>query len=358
MEDAAIGSALLVPLRSNAHGLLAGSPVASVRSRLKAASLYLDSVVLETGVLRVSAGSGGYWSVVEHGDRTAAFQTSRERGQAQANGFVVSIGPERLPGVPAQTLDPFLQSDAAISWAATLQPFLKELPSDCDWVKTCITKDPDGSHGHRVNSWSKADLSNPALTSALPVDFVRDLVVKHSNRDLMIAVVSGHALTQDSLHSRVVAQRFATEASMRYAGFAIPILFPNVTGMTWEAIQDLRRDKHMARFRHVMREVEAQALEQAIGGDVEAAAHRAYQAVLARAAGQLESVATLARRVPISLVLGSATGIATMGIAGPISVAAGAGLGAAADFVSGGVSMVRARSNRGWLAVHQRLCSQ
>jgi hypothetical protein len=49
-------SALLVPLRSNAHTLLAGAPVAAMRRRLKWASILFDRVYLEAGILHAQAG--------------------------------------------------------------------------------------------------------------------------------------------------------------------------------------------------------------------------------------------------------------------------------------------------------------
>ena len=61
-------------------------------------------------------------------------------------------------------------------------------------------------------------------------------------------------------------------STIRATGFAVPILFPRVSDLSWEAIKRLRDDKHMRRFRQVMREVEAAALDTAVGGDLEAGA--------------------------------------------------------------------------------------
>lgn len=45
-------SVLVVPLRSNAHTLLTGGPVAAMRRRLKHASLLFDALYLDSGIVR------------------------------------------------------------------------------------------------------------------------------------------------------------------------------------------------------------------------------------------------------------------------------------------------------------------
>lgn len=354
--DAQEKSSLLIPLRSNAHGLLAGAPVAAVRRRLKAASLYHDSMLLELGVLRLSAGPNGSTAIVEHNSRAETkFQTSRERNAAQSGGFVVSIGAESTPGVASTDLAPFLQSQTTAHWTATLEPFIRELPSGCDWVELVQSRDPQGDAAKLASTWTNLDHANAALRQAIPEQFVRSLVIKHANRDLALATHAGLALTQDGLHGAVVARRFGPARHEQTPGFAIPILFPRVGDLSWADIQALRQDRHMVRFRKIMRDVEAQALDQALSGDVEAAAHSAYQAVLARAAGEIETLTTRFKRLAMSLVLGGASGIATMGLAGPTGVVVGAGTGTIIEAGREGVSRARVRRDRGWLSLAQRL---
>lgn len=76
---------LYVPLRSNAKTLVTGTPVAALRRRLKYASVFNEQLLLESGVLRMHAGEGGSWSVIEQAtaDRPARWQTPRQRQLAQ-----------------------------------------------------------------------------------------------------------------------------------------------------------------------------------------------------------------------------------------------------------------------------------
>jgi hypothetical protein len=50
-EEQMTSQTLVFPLRSNAHSLVRGAPVASVRRKLKTASLLYENVILESGVL-------------------------------------------------------------------------------------------------------------------------------------------------------------------------------------------------------------------------------------------------------------------------------------------------------------------
>jgi hypothetical protein len=54
----------VVPLRSNARTLVAGGAVAAMRERLKYASLFYDSLLLESGIFRVQAGPTGSSSFI------------------------------------------------------------------------------------------------------------------------------------------------------------------------------------------------------------------------------------------------------------------------------------------------------
>ena len=123
-------SVLYVPLRSNAKTLITGAPIAVIRRRLKYASVFYDRLILESGILKMHAGAGGSWSVVSQPteQKPTRWQTPRQRHTAEQSPFQVSIGRESIPGVRAQTMQPMLTSDSAISWVATLHPFADELP--------------------------------------------------------------------------------------------------------------------------------------------------------------------------------------------------------------------------------------
>jgi hypothetical protein len=343
-------SVLVVPLRANAHSLLAGAPVAALRRRLKFASLLYDRLFLETGIYTASAGPNGSSGFVDPPTAThpARWQSPAERRAGTGNSFMVLVG-----GRVA------VQSVASISWSATLQPFADELPQGIDWVDFVRPPKPTGQVQQLVQRWTWDDQRNPALESAIPVRFVRNLVIDDANRDLALAVAAGAAVTIDRLHGQVVAQRFNDDnGGWRLRGYAVPILFPHVGDLQWTTIADLRREPEIARFRAVLRQVEDEAMDEAASGDIQAAAHHAYENHLAAANAKLDGILGPARRAAIGLVIGAGSGFATMGITGPAGILAGTALGAAPTTVIDIRKVVRQRRSRGWVSVHQRITAQ
>jgi hypothetical protein len=175
-----------------------------------------------------------------------------------------------------------------------------------------------------MRTWSQQDDRNPALKRELPVQFVRSTVIRNVNRDLALAATAGVAASIDSLHLKVVAQRFAEDAGWKLQGYALPILFPSVGELPWVAIADLRRDRAIGRFRAVLREVEQEAMTEAAGGNIGTAAHHAYENHLAKAVGRIDGVASSVSHSIVGLMIGGTAGLATSGLTGPTGIIAGA----------------------------------
>lgn len=352
-------SAILFPVRSNARSLVAGASVATVRRRLKLASLLHDVVLLELGHVSVQAGpSGGssFWHEASSSD-DVRWQTATERSAAKKAPFVFLVGVEESLGVPASRMVPIIQSETAIRWEATLQPFSRELPAECDWIEWVYTDTPRGHAARLADDWSRRDARNAALTRAIPEEFVRRRVVENANRDLVNATLSGCAASQDSLHQRVVARRFDdTDGNWRLVGFALPILVPDVGQLSWEAIAALRRQKGIERLRAVISEIEAETLEVATsGGDLERAVHRIAEARLTEVASQTDSLVGTGKRTAIGFVVGLASGVATAGLTGPVGMGASSALGSAVGAVLDAAKVVRDRRARQWVGVLNRL---
>ncbi|MGO8896695.1 MAG: hypothetical protein ACLQB1_44420 [Streptosporangiaceae bacterium] len=286
-------SVLVVPLRSNAHTLLAGAPVAAMRRRLKFASLFFDKLYLEAGVFRMDAGPTGYFDTLEPARDGTRWQTAAQRSAAQASSFGLAMGREIVPGTPAPTMHTVMASETSRSWVATLDPFGDELPAGCDWVEWVRSPRQLSSELDRiVRDWTWADEHNAALERAISERLLRGAVIKNTNHDLVIAAASHVAATVDTFHAEVAAQRFNDDESWRLRGYAVPIIFPNVGYLPWEAIADFRRDRGMARFREVLREVEQQATAEAADGDIEAAANRIYRRRLVEASEAIDTLGT------------------------------------------------------------------
>jgi hypothetical protein len=350
-------SALFVPLRSNGSALLTGKPIESVRRRLKFASLYFDYVLLEAGIFDMSAGpdgSSGFVRAPMDGE-IPRWQTPGRRGAEQRRSFTVSVGRDQGPGVAPGSMMPAISSQATISWKATLHPFADELPANTDWVGFVQSRDPIGDMSRVTDRWKWADERNPALERAIPERFVRNAVIGHANRDLGCATQHGVAVSVDPFHHQVVGQRFQDDDNWRLLGFAVPILFPQVGELPWEAIADLRRDAEMIRLRRILREVEEEAIAETAAGDIEAAAHHAYERHLAAASGTVDGLGTVIRKTGASVIIGGGTGAATL----PLPPLQGFVVGTVAGGVVSAIGNVRGRAqqrrSKGWVSLVQRI---
>lgn len=344
---------MVVPLRSNAHTLMTPA-IAAIRRRLKFASLFYDHLLLESGILRVQAGPTGSSSflVPPSDEDPPRWQTAAERHAASGARFVIAITPDNAPGA---TPRPVVSSDTTIAWTATLHPFADELPPGADWVDFVTSRDPQGQAKQLEQQWTWADRRNSALEQAISVQFVRQTIIDGVNHDLALAATAGVAATCDRLHAQVVAQRFNDEHGWKLHGYSVPLLFPQAGELPWTAIAELRRDRNMAWFRAKLREVEAEAMAEAAGGDIEGAARNAYMRHLADASGRLESIAGTVGKTAIAIVIGGITGTATMPIPSPWAVVAGATVGAVPTAITSVHNLVKQPRSKGWVAVHQRL---
>jgi len=328
-----------------------------MRKRLKYASLFYDSLLLESGIFRVQAGPTGSSSFIvpPAAEDPPRWQTVAERRAATGATFVVAVSPD---GAPDATPRAVVSSEAAISWAATLHPFAGELPLGTDWVHFVKSHDPAGKAKQLARQWATVDKRNRSLERAIPIRFVRETIIDSANHDHALAAMAGVAITSDRFHSQVVAQRFNDQQGWKLQGYAVPVLFPQIGDWPWPAIADLRRDPNMAHFRAVLREVEEEAAVQTAAGDVEDAAHRVYERLLADASGRLESVASSARRTTLEIVLSGAIGAATMPIPAPWGLVVGTVAGGVPTTITSIRDRIHQKESKGWVSIHQRITGE
>jgi hypothetical protein len=267
------------------------------------------------------------------------------------------MGAESTPGVPAERMVPVIDSEISISWVATFEPFREELPAACDWVDWVASEDPKAEGRRLYRDWVHRDERNEALRKAIPEDFVRSRIVQSANRDLVLALGSGCAASQDNLHANVVSRRFEdSHAEWRLTGYALPIVVPSVAGLGWEDIARLRREKGLQQLRGILQEVEGETADVAVrGGDLERAVHHAVEKRLTIAGGKVDSLLGTAKRTALGLVIGVGTGVATVGLTGPVAIGAEAAMGAAAGGVLDAREVIRNRNSRRWIGVLNRL---
>lgn len=348
-----------VPVASNAYSLLVGRPVEAVRQRLKVASVLYDEVIIEAGLYRFEAGAeGGVTSRQAPSGATHRWQTPKARGVAEHHGLQVSVSIESAPGVPAapEAMRPFIRTSLSRAWTATLEPFGLELPSRCNWVEWVFRPQSPTGLDEAAAPGIRRDGRNPALERMMPDRAVRSGVIEAINQDLVVAASNGAACSIDSFHARVFNARIDPESNWNIVAFALPILSPRVEQLPWEAIADIRRDRHIKAYRKVMLEIETEAAELVrASGDLEEAVHRLYHR-RAQTASERLGAKSFVKSELVGLVLGAAGGALTSGIAGPASWGAGAVASQVlSSIVTLGPGARRRRETRRWLAVGNRI---
>lgn len=353
-------STLVFPLRSNGKSLLVGAPVNSVRGRIKYASLFYDRVLLEGGVHSLAAGPNGFFSAVHPADQSFPphWQTPAERRRAEAQQIFVTVGRQPPGGGSLIAPSTAIHSDPGIAWESTFEPFAWEMPSAVDWItfKPAITPAalPPAVQA-LADSWSRADQRNDALRSVEPIDQIRNVIIENANRDVAAATAAGFAAAVDSTHAQVVTRRFQDEADWRTEGYALPIVLPQVASLPWEGVVEIRRDPNIARFRAMLREVEAEVAERAPAEGLRSAVNRVYMRELGQAAGRVEGVMPPVLRALQVVVFGIGGGLVTQGLAGVRGLAAGAAVGAGGSFIFDLRTVLRRKNSYGWVTVHQKI---
>jgi hypothetical protein len=345
---------LWVPLRSNAHSLVAGAPVAAMRRRLKQAAVSYDHVLLEGGGLGITAGPDGWIEAPLPPEATNAFQTARQRHISPGQRFHLSLGTNEQNSSADPLMQEFINSETAAIWFPTLAPFAAELPKSVDWMRYASSSRSSAAK-ETADTWRRRDSRNETLQKVLPIAAVRDVVIRNADNDLAVAAHGGVSVMQDSRHQQVLGARFASESPWKATGFAVPMLMPAVGDLDWETVARIRSHRFMGDLRRILREIEHSVLEDARGGDAEAAVRHAMERHLVKAVGKVEGLGALPKHAIVELGVGTMIGVATFGLAGPVAVGTGAAAGAGVATVRAGVSRARAKRSKGWVTAYSDL---
>jgi hypothetical protein len=241
-----------------------------------------------------------------------------------------------------------IDSEAAIAWAASFEPFKGELPKDAGkWLVFGHAND-DPAAKTIADRWYRTDARDAELQRLWPDQFVRDAYVKGAHLDMAFSAQLGAALSVDPAHVPVVAARYRAGEAQPVLGHRALHLFVPV-GFTWADVADLRRNKALVEYRAVLRDVEATALDQTVSLEgLDAAIAMAYLDRVAQAEARRPSRWVRLAVDALGLLVGAAGGLAAVGT--PI---VGGLVGAAAAHAGGEVA--ERLTHPRWLAVHHRL---
>lgn len=296
-------SKIYFPLRSNARALITGTPLISVQWRIKIGALLHDTVVLEDGMWETSAGPGGstaFWH--PPAEELPKLQTPYERGHAKRQAFFVQAKSHEGSG----QWQPIIDSPTDIYWRASFRPLLAHLPKHLPWLKlgnVALT-----SQGKKVaKDWANLDRQDSQICQQIPEHFVRNLVLKSANHDLVVASGVGAAVSMDSYHAKLIRARLRRGEARPVLGHkALPVLIPHVGDLDWVDIDEIRRMRSLRHLRALLREIEAAAWETATSlEDFEREIRQQYEAKLREANERLSgSLGGRAIMASVSLAAG------------------------------------------------------
>ncbi len=338
------GSGIFFPLRSNAKSLVAGAPAQSVVAGLKLASLLYDRVLVEDGEYRIQGGPGGgsrFWTPPD-GEAPRAWQRPSERSREQASNFSLAMKPSTAPADAHAMV--VLDSPASVSWRATFEPIKRDLTSGCDWFEFGHADDAQ-DRGFVLSRRDREVSEDPDVQAVLPEHFVRDLVVKQANRDMLVGAAYGSAVSMDGLHRRILTAQIRNgTAAPAFGPHALTILVPDVRRMTWANIVEIRANRGVRQYRNVLREVEALAWYEASSLDeFENVVHREFERQLIEVVDAKSLPRRLVRAV-VNVAVGELTGLMVTRVPG-----AGGAVGLAVSVVE----ETREWSARRWVGAHQ-----
>lgn len=347
-----VARSVYFPLASNAHSLLAGRPLESVRRRLKMASLLHEELFLESGSLQIQAGEKGavVFGNPSSGD-SSEWQTPAQRGALQSSEFLLTLRPTSTSVNLDQPVT--LRSSSAIAWSPTFEPFRREFTSDTSWIQIGRFTPATDEERSQGRSWRRRDDSNPAIARRLPDSLVRDQVLSNIEKDLLVAAARGVNISIDPLHSAVLSSRLI-DPRLEAKGFALPFIAPRAGGMSWKDIAQVRAHKSIALLRAVLSDIERESLDQINAlGELPDSVARAYRARIERYALDTPSIGSAVGYGVAEMAVGRAIGFATAGI-GWAGILIGAIPGAAVT-AADAIAATRARRKRDWISALQAI---
>jgi hypothetical protein len=343
-------SRIYFPLRSNARMLVGGPSIGRIRQRILRAALLHDQVLLEDGRYDIFAGPTGSQALYWPAPPRMRWQSTRHRSKAQAGQFHIRVRPtEAADDAPFHTI---VYSETELAWQPTLIPFKHELQRSFSWVEFGHVGDHPAVK-REAESMFNPDRDDPVLRELWPGEFVRNLLIGHTNIDLGMGALLDSAVSYDAAHAPVVLGKLRRgEGALALGDRVLSVVFPGE--LTWEDVDQLRGSRsagarRLRDYRAVIREVEEEARQSATAlGDLDEAIEHEYGKRLSAAEGRRVGFGGKLVIEAIAIGVGEAAGAAAGGV--PL---VGGLAGAAAGLAGGEVADKVARPR--WIGLHRDL---
>jgi len=245
----------LFPLRTNA-GFYRTQGQLDVKQRIKESVLLYDEIILESGLYIASIGPGGSFDTMGDADADAVdrIRTLKQRGGE----FSYSIINDQTGQSTGRTLSAERRLAAeflSIVDAIRADVGLHKLP---DWFRYEGWFDLSRDAKSEVSRAARNDANRRGFWRRKGSHFLRDKVLTNFNYDLRLSAELGALVSMDGYFAPLVARKPEARA-VSEGGFALRVLVPNVSALSWNELFELREEPGSVAFRAKLREVEEEA---------------------------------------------------------------------------------------------------
>jgi len=265
MESGSNPSAVFFGL-STAVELFKDPRSAQAVTRAKEAALLYDRVIFEIGMLDVTVGEGGSSSFWIPPDGITDERRARARIPTEVGSpFSLSFGKQEAFGVPVHEEDMVTMISTNVTHAYVAEfhtGILDEThPLELDWVEVAelpTTFSADDDLGKAIRAADFQDWTDKQLMPDRQ-KFERDLIYKSFNRDVTVANAIGATISVTPLFNPMIQHRGLPLE--RSGDKALNILVPNLSALSWEAVDDFRSHPGCSEARAMLRMFESNVAE-------------------------------------------------------------------------------------------------
>ena len=239
-------STFFFPLRTNVEYFTSPEGFLTLERRIKQAAVLYDVIILEGGVYTASAGPTGsmdFW-IPPNQVTDEELRLKLEPSGGQHHLALAPTGSHQFQTVVSGPVERRFRSE----FHSTLK---KLSPKHPKWIKM-ETYDLTPAAKDLASRLSRNDEKNTDIVIPEGSNFLRSIILRNLNRDLILAWSLGSTASIDPLHLPILQNKMAAHGGLSPAsGFvALEVAVPDLSEVPWDVIAEVREHKAMTEFRH------------------------------------------------------------------------------------------------------------
>ena len=239
-------STFFFPLRTNVEYFTSPEGFLTLERRIKQASILYDDIILEGGIYTASAGPTGsmdFW-IPPNQVTDEELRLKLEPSGGQHHLAMAPTGSHQFQTLVSGPVERRFRSE--------FHSILKKLsPEHPKWIKM-ETYDLTSEAKSLASRISRDDEKNTDIVIPEGSHFLRNMILRNLNRDLILVWSLGSTASIDPLHLPIIRRKMAAHGELRPAsGFvALEVAVPDLSEVPWNVIAEVREHKAVMEFRH------------------------------------------------------------------------------------------------------------